>query len=84
MARDPGLLSATRTYTIYVLNSNDPPVVTNITANIDVGSVGPGVEVTSVQAYDADGMLRALRMALCGVVCVCVLRGWGLAVCWLG
>ncbi len=55
VATDPTALSATKTYTIYVQNSNDPPTFENKVLNIDVGLVAPNNDIDTLQATDVDG-----------------------------
>jgi hypothetical protein len=52
---DPTSLFDTATYTINVLNSNDPPVLGDVTVNIDILNVAPSVELVTLLATDADG-----------------------------
>jgi hypothetical protein len=59
---DPGGLFEIATYTIYVLNSNDPPTFTNYTVNVDIVNVLPGAIVDMVLAVDPDGVCVRRRM----------------------
>jgi hypothetical protein len=54
--QDPTQYAAVKTFTIAVLNSNDPPEFLDTTLAVEAADVVAGGELGTVQASDPDGM----------------------------